>query len=123
MVAAVIGECLGSTRMIRGVQLHRRVWDALWPLEGRRIREFYNFGMETLLQLDLDGTRRFFDAFFELDPHYWHGFLSSRLSLGELLTSGFALFRLSSNRSKLDMLMKCPVPMARMMGNMAVEAA
>jgi capsanthin/capsorubin synthase len=78
--------------------------------------------METLLKLDLKGTRRFFDAFFDLDPYYWQGFLSSSLSLGELLLLSFSLFRNASNPSRFDIVTKCPVPLARMVGNLALEA-
>ncbi|KAL3828586.1 hypothetical protein ACJIZ3_017388 [Penstemon smallii] len=122
LVAEAIAECLGSTRMIRGTALYSRAWNGLWPLERRFSREFYNFGMETLLKLDLNGSRRFFEAFFELNPHYWHGFLSSRLSFGELVMLGLSLFGKASNSSRLDMVTKCPAPLVKMVGNMALEA-
>jgi capsanthin/capsorubin synthase len=121
IVADAIVECLGSTRMIRGRPLHHRVWNGLWPLERRCTREFYSFGMETLLKLDLNGTRRFFDAFFDLDPYYWQGFLSSRLSLRELLFLSLSLFSNASNPSRFDIVTKCPVPLVKMMGNLALE--
>ncbi|KAJ6365532.1 hypothetical protein OIU76_030334 [Salix suchowensis] len=112
----------GTSGMIRGRPLHQRVWNGLWPLERRCAREFYTFGMETLLKLDLNGSRMFFDAFFDLDPYYWQGFLSSRLSLGELLLLSFSLFCNASNPSRFDIVTKCPVPLARMVGNLALEA-
>ncbi|PKA56303.1 Capsanthin/capsorubin synthase, chromoplast [Apostasia shenzhenica] len=118
-VADAMAECLGSTRMIRGRQLQARVWASLWTPERRAEREFYKFGMETLLRLDLAGTRAFFDAFFDLDPYYWQGFLSSKLSLWELLALSLALFRRASGRSKMDVITKCPLPLARMAGNLA----
>ncbi|KAL2331912.1 hypothetical protein Fmac_019493 [Flemingia macrophylla] len=121
VVAAAIAECLGSTRMIRGKALHDKVWNSMWPIEKRLAREFYTFGMETLLKLDLDGTRSFFDAFFDLKPYYWQGFLSSRLTLEELLWLGIALFGSASNPSRLDIVTKCPLPLAKMMGNVALE--
>ncbi|XP_052185772.1 capsanthin/capsorubin synthase, chromoplastic-like [Diospyros lotus] len=121
-LADAIAECLGSTRMIRGRPLRQKAWDGLWPAEKRRIREFYCFGMETLLKLDLNGTRRFFDAFFDLDAYYWQGFLSSRLSLGELGMLSLSLFGHASNPSRLDIVTKCPAPLARMVGNLALEA-
>ncbi|KAK2980202.1 hypothetical protein RJ640_007292 [Escallonia rubra] len=117
----VIAECLGSTRMIRGKPLYHRVWNGLWPIENRCIREYYSFGMETLLKLDLDATRRFFDAFFDLDPHYWHGFLSSRLSLMELAMLSLSLFERASNPSRFDIVTKCPAPLVKMVGNLALE--
>ncbi|GKV34956.1 hypothetical protein SLEP1_g43284 [Rubroshorea leprosula] len=122
VVADAIAECLGSTRMIRGRPLHDRVWNGLWPNELRRVREFNTFGMETLLKLDLNATRGFFDAFFDLDPYYWQGFLSTRLSLRELVSLGLSLMLGASNSSKFDIVTKCPVPLARMMGNLALEA-
>ncbi|KAI5666758.1 hypothetical protein M9H77_16611 [Catharanthus roseus] len=121
VLADTIVECLGSTRMVRGTPLSHRVWNGLWPVEKRCIREFYTFGMETLLKLDLNGTRRFFDAFFDLDPQYWHGFLSSRLSLRELAMLSLSLFGHASNSSRLDIVTKCPAPLVRMMGNLALE--
>ncbi|KAK0604180.1 hypothetical protein LWI29_012867 [Acer saccharum] len=121
VLAGAIVDCLGSTRMIRGRPLHHRVWNELWPLERRCVREFYSFGMETLLKLDLNGTRSFFDAFFDLNPYYWHGFLSSRLSLGELAMLSLSLFGHASNSSKLDIVTKCPVPLVKMMGHLALE--
>lgn len=121
VLADAIAECLGSTRMIRGSALYHRVWNGLWPVEKRCTREFYSFGMETLLKLDLNGTRRFFDAFFDLDPHYWHGFLSSRLSLGELAMLSLSLFGHASNSLKIDIVTKCPVPLVKMVGNLALE--
>ncbi|KAI4322441.1 hypothetical protein L6164_022137 [Bauhinia variegata] len=121
-VAAAIAECLGSSRMIRGKQLYAKVWNSLWPTERRFTREFYSFGMETLLKLDLKGTRCFFDAFFDLEPYYWQGFLSSRLSLVELARLSLSLFGHASNSSRFDIITKCPAPLARMMGNLALES-
>ncbi|KAM2252406.1 hypothetical protein ACFX1S_006923 [Malus domestica] len=104
VLAEAIAECLGSTRMIRGQPLYHRAWNGLWPIERRCARDFYSFGMETLLKLDLNGSRSFFDAFFELDPYYWQGFLSSRLSLREL-----ALLSLSPHLG-LILLQSVPFP-------------
>ncbi|XP_047307972.1 capsanthin/capsorubin synthase, chromoplastic-like [Impatiens glandulifera] len=121
IVAEAIAECLGSTRMIRGKAVRDKVWKTLWSVERRSVRECYSFGMETLLKLDLDGTRSFFDAFFDLDPYYWHGFLSSRLSVSELGMLSLNLFGNASNRSKFDIVTKCPVPLVKMMANLALN--
>ncbi|XP_057457352.1 capsanthin/capsorubin synthase, chromoplastic-like [Lotus japonicus] len=122
VIAAAIAESLGSTRMIRGKPLYAKVWNSLWPIESRLNREFYSFGMETLLKLDLNGTRRFFDAFFDLKPYQWQGFLSSRLSLKELIWLSLSLFGHASNPSRFDIVTKCPVPLAKMMGNMTLDS-
>ncbi|XP_004487485.1 neoxanthin synthase, chloroplastic-like [Cicer arietinum] len=122
IVAASINECLGSTRMIRGKQLYAKVWNSMWPIERRFVRECYSFGMETLLKLDLNETRHFFDAFFDLKPYYWQGFLSSRLNLKDFALLSISLFGHASNSSRFDIVTKCPVPFAKMMGNMALES-
>ncbi|KAL2536388.1 Lycopene beta cyclase [Forsythia ovata] len=121
ILAEAIAECLGSTRMIRGTPLYHKAWNGLWPVERRCTRECYRFGMEFLLKLDLNGTRKFFDAFFGLEPHYWHGYLSSRLSIRELAMLSLSLFEHASNSSKLDIVTKCPAPLLKLMGNLALE--
>ncbi|XP_062223847.1 lycopene beta cyclase, chloroplastic-like [Phragmites australis] len=107
-----------GTGGIVGDALTAEVWKELWPANRRRQREFFCFGMDILLKLDLDGTRRFFDAFFDLEPHYWHGFLSSRLFLPELLMFGLSLFGNASNTSRLEIMAKGTVPLAKMIGNL-----
>eukprot|EP00250_Pteridium_aquilinum_P006486 c16398_g1_i1 orf=229-1776(-) len=95
------------------------VWRDLWPIERRRQREFFCFGMDVLLSLDLDGTRRFFDAFFDLEPYQWHGFLSSRLYLPELFVFGLSLFGNASNTARLEIMAKGTLPLVRMIRNLA----
>lgn len=83
-----------------------RVWSSMWPLARKRQREFFDFGMEVLLQLNLEETREFFSAFFSLSPFHWHGFLSSRLGFIDLIGFGMSLFAKSSNEARLNLLQK-----------------
>ncbi|KAJ0988216.1 hypothetical protein J5N97_006572 [Dioscorea zingiberensis] len=121
IVADSIVQYLGSCRGNVGDKLSEQVWKDLWPIERRRQREFFCFGMDILLKLDLQGTRRFFDAFFDLEPRYWHGFLSSRLFLPELLFFGLSLFAHASNTSRLEIMAKGTLPLANMIGNLIKE--
>lgn len=82
------------------------VWAAMWPVQRLRQREFFEFGMEVLLKLDLAETREFFAAFFSLSAYHWHGFLSSRLSFISLIGFGLSLFAKSSNAARLNLLQK-----------------
>ncbi|QDZ18931.1 lycopene beta cyclase [Chloropicon primus] len=82
------------------------VWDAAWPEERLAQREFFNFGMEVLLSLDLANTREFFSAFFSLSDFHWQGFLSSRLSLPELIVFGLSLFSKSSWDMRFSLVAK-----------------
>ncbi|KAH9298218.1 hypothetical protein KI387_029900, partial [Taxus chinensis] len=41
-------------------------WETLWPQERKRQRAFFLFGLELILQLNIDGTRMFFETFFQL---------------------------------------------------------
>ncbi|KAK9828833.1 hypothetical protein WJX72_002308 [[Myrmecia] bisecta] len=82
------------------------VWNAIWPVERLRQREFFLFGMDVLLKLDLQETRDFFTAFFSLNDYNWRGFLSTRLSFAELIAFGLSLFAKSSNATRANLLVK-----------------
>lgn len=87
-------------------QASEEIWSKIWPNSRIRQREFFNFGMEVLLKLDLAETREFFAAFFALSDYHWQGFLSSRLSFIELIGFGLSLFAKSSNEARLNLLSK-----------------
>ncbi|KAJ6741721.1 LYCOPENE BETA CYCLASE CHLOROPLASTIC [Salix viminalis] len=118
IVANSIVQYLGSDRSFSGSELSAKVWKDLWPIERRRQREFFCFGMDILLKLDLPATRRFFDAFFNLEPHYWHGFLSSRLLLPQLVLFGLSLFSHASNTSRLEIMEKGTLSLVNMANNL-----
>ncbi|XP_002531498.2 lycopene beta cyclase, chloroplastic/chromoplastic [Ricinus communis] len=122
VVANSIVQYLGSSRSLSGTELSAEVWKDLWPIERRRQREFFCFGMDILLKLDLQATRRFFDAFFDLEPHYWHGFLSSRLFLPELIFFGLSLFSHASNTSRLEIMAKGTLPLVNMVNNLIQDS-
>ena len=82
------------------------VWAAMWPVQRVRQREFFEFGMEVLLKLDLQETRDFFSAFFSLSDFHWQGFLSARLSFVELIGFGLSLFVNASNAARTNLLVK-----------------
>lgn len=81
-----------SSPPLSGDALAHSAWDAMWPQYQVRMRTFMCFGMETLMQLDLDGTRRFFGTFFGLPTALWSGFLSWRVRPIGLLGLGVSLF-------------------------------
>nr|ACF21780.1 lycopene beta-cyclase [Gentiana lutea]BAA88840.1 Lycopen cyclase 2 [Gentiana lutea] len=118
IVANAIVRYLGSEKRHLGAELSGEVWKDLWPIERRRQREFFCFGMDILLKLDLDALRRFFDAFFDLEPRYWHGFLSSRLFLPELALFGLSLFSHATNTSRLEIMSKGTLPLINMINNL-----
>ncbi|QCD97026.1 lycopene beta cyclase, chloroplastic [Vigna unguiculata] len=121
IVANAIVQSLGSDRGLSGGDISAQVWKDLWPIQRRRQREFFCFGMDILLKLDLPATRRFFDAFFDLEPHYWHGFLSSRLFLPELLFFGLSLFSYASNTSRIEIMAKGTLPLVNMINNLVKD--
>nr|ALM30774.1 plastid lycopene beta-cyclase 1 [Bixa orellana]AMJ39480.1 lycopene beta-cyclase 1 [Bixa orellana] len=122
IVANSIVQCLGSERSLSADVLSEVVWKDLWPIERRRQREFFCFGMDILLKLDLQATRRFFDAFFNLEPRYWHGFLSSRLFLPDLLFFGLSLFSNASNTSRIEIMAKGTLPLVKMINNLIQDS-
>ncbi|CAD7702617.1 unnamed protein product [Ostreobium quekettii] len=107
----------GSLQEVTG--LAERVWQKLWPVERVRQRDFFCFGMEVTLQLDLQQTREFFGAFFSLSEFHWHGFLSARLSFSELLVFGLSLFANSTNEARINLLQKGAPGLAVLLANLA----
>ncbi|CAI9765635.1 unnamed protein product [Fraxinus pennsylvanica] len=121
IVANGIVKYLGTERILLGSELSSEVWKDLWPIERRRQREFFCFGMDILLKLDLQATRRFFNAFFDLEPRYWHGFLSSRLFLPDLILFGLSLFAHANNTSRIEIMAKGTVPLVKMINNLVQD--
>lgn len=124
IVANSIVKYLGGDKDLSsfsGNAISEEVWKDLWPIERRRQREFFCFGMDILLKLDLEGTRRFFNAFFDLEPRYWHGFLSSRLFLPDLIFFGLSLFSHASNTSRIEIMAKGTLPLVNMINNLVKD--
>eukprot|EP00798_Chlamydomonas_sp_ICE-L_P023576 gene23576-9101_t len=92
------------TTEAESVEMSKAVWQATWPIQRIRQRAFFTFGMDILLSLNLAQTRQFFSAFFSLSDFHWHGFLSARLTLLELIGFGLVLFVKSSNDVRLYLL-------------------
>jgi lycopene epsilon-cyclase len=88
-----------------GKALSDAVWEAVWPQQQRRMRTFMCFGMETLMQLDIGGTRRFFGTFFGLPRELWSGFLSWRVRPVGLIGLGLSLFSGFSPRMRLEFIL------------------
>ena len=78
-------------------EMAARVWAAAWPKARIRQREFFNFGMDILLVLDLHQIRQFFAGFFSLSDFHWQGFLSMRLSFTELIVFGLVQHDMSAS--------------------------
>lgn len=114
---AIVQYLGGSERSLLGNELSVEVWKDLWPIDRRRQREFFFFGMDILLKLDLPGTRRVFVAFFDLEPRYWQGFLSSLLFLPELIFFGLSLFS-NANTSRIEILAKGTLSLVDMVNNL-----
>lgn len=55
-------------------------WNAIWPTDERRQRDFMHFGFELLCLLTPQELRDFFTGFFRLPDGLWEHFLSWRLS-------------------------------------------
>lgn len=96
----------GASNEQEALEMTSKIWKAIWPKERLRQREFFTFGMDVLLKLDLKETRQFFSAFFGLSDFHWQGFLSSRLSFPQLMSFGLALFANSSNQARANLIFK-----------------
>ncbi|KAK4440592.1 Capsanthin/capsorubin synthase, chromoplastic [Sesamum alatum] len=66
--------------------------------------------------------RRAWNALWPVEKRWCREVLSARLSYGELITLGISIFGRASNPSRLDLVTKCPAPLLKMVGNLALEA-
>ncbi|KAI3865636.1 hypothetical protein MKW92_003068 [Papaver armeniacum] len=103
--ASVIAEILKTnsdsewiaTQEISMINLSSRAWNTLWPKERKRQRSFFLFGLELIVQLDIEGIRTFFQTFFSLPDWMWKGFLGSSLSSTDLLLFAVYMFVIAPN--------------------------
>ena len=75
--------------------LAKKGWQVLWPSELRRKQAIYKFGLEKLMRFEEKLLRGFFVEFFSLPNKQWYGFLTNTLSLQELISAMWKMFRKS----------------------------
>ncbi|GFP94218.1 lycopene epsilon cyclase chloroplastic [Phtheirospermum japonicum] len=90
-----VKNMLVSSRISDDISM--QAWNALWPLERKRQRAFFLFGLALILQLDIEGIRTFFRSFFRLPKWMSQGFLGSTLSSADLLLFAFYMFVIAPN--------------------------
>lgn len=96
-----------------------KVWRSVWPDDELRMRTFMCFGMETLMELDIKGTRQFFETFFKMSQDIWGGFLSWRIQPAGLVKLGAILFFKFSNYMRLNFVWSALPFMASFVKNFA----
>lgn len=109
--ASVIAKILRQGRS-RDMLAHGRftenismqAWETLWPLERKRQRAFFLFGLALIVQLDIEGTRTFFRTFFRLPTWMWWGFLGSSLSSADLVLFAFYMFIIAPQSMRMGLV-------------------
>ena len=96
-----------------------KVWRSVWPDDELRMRTFMCFGMETLMELDIKGTRQFFETFFQMSQDIWGGFLSWRIQPLGLIKLGGVLFFKFSNYMRFNFVWSALPFMASFVKNFA----
>jgi lycopene beta-cyclase len=86
------------------------VWRAVWPEPLRRTRHLLSFGLETLLELEGDALRDFFDAFFELDRADWSDYMSGESNPAATARIMTTVFRHASLGLRGDLLRRAASP-------------
>ena len=81
---------------LRSVDLARRGWQALWPMELVLRHQLYQFGLGRLMGFNEQLLRRHFATFFSLPREDWFGFLTNTLPLPRLMGVMLRLFAQSS---------------------------
>nr|AUE44519.1 lycopene epsilon-cyclase [Gloiopeltis furcata] len=90
-IAHGLSDSGGLSGKTRAMAVSEAVWTVTWSLELRRQRDFLAFGAELLGVLDMDESRRFFEAFFALPDELWGRFLGFGLDSPGVRTY-FALY-------------------------------
>ncbi|GJZ13360.1 hypothetical protein Tco_0548590 [Tanacetum coccineum] len=80
--------------------LQQGSWETLWPLERKRQRAFFLFGLSLIVQLDIEGTR----TFFRLPTWMWWGFLGSSLFSTDLLLFALYMFVIAPHSLRMGLL-------------------
>ncbi|KAJ9551272.1 hypothetical protein OSB04_015317 [Centaurea solstitialis] len=95
VIAKILRQGHSKEMLVQGRQtmnISKQAWETLWPLERKRQRAFFLFGLALIVQLDIEGTRTFFRTFFRLPTWMWWGFLGSSLSSTDLVLFAFYMF-------------------------------
>jgi lycopene cyclase-like protein len=103
--AEAVADALASNLSDGAPKASAEAWKALWPASRQRQWALYRFGAKILCELDAEDTRRFFDAFFKIDPSLWAGFLSATLSplgLARAMAAVFSAASISTRRQLLS---------------------
>ncbi|CAN1340242.1 Lycopene epsilon cyclase, chloroplastic [Linum perenne] len=64
------GQYEGNRNANISTQVLWAAWESLWPLERKRQRAFFLFGLALIVQLDIEGIRTFFRTFFRVPRWY-----------------------------------------------------
>jgi lycopene beta-cyclase len=112
-VAASIANACSSTTGVATVDA-APVWEAVWPTALRRTRVLHDFGLDTLTRLDGDGTREFFDTFFDLPVDQWSAYLRIDTPPAETAQVMTRLFTGSSWRLRRRLAATNPMAFARL---------
>jgi lycopene cyclase-like protein len=91
------------------------VWDAVWPTPLRRTRVFHDFGLDTLVGLDGEGIRTFFEAFFDLPVDRWSSYLRIDASPAETAEVMMTVFRSSPWSLRRQLAVRNPLALARLL--------
>jgi lycopene beta-cyclase len=111
-VAEAIGRALGSTS---GEVDPEPIAAAVWPRPARRSRVLHDYGLETLLRLDDDETRCFFDAFFALPLDDVRRYMRIDSSPGEVAGVMLRLFSSTSWSMRRRLASGNPLAFARLL--------
>ncbi|XP_076957155.1 lycopene epsilon cyclase, chloroplastic-like [Bidens hawaiensis] len=110
--AAVIAKILGGQGNSKQMldlggytpNISKQAWETLWPLERKRQRAFFLFGLALIVQMDIEGTRTFFRTFFRLPTWMWWGFLGSSLSSTDLIVFAFYMFIIAPQSLRMGLV-------------------
>ncbi|KAI7735588.1 hypothetical protein M8C21_030751 [Ambrosia artemisiifolia] len=107
VIAKILGQGNSKQMLVPGrytTNISKQAWETLWPLERKRQRAFFLFGLALIVQMDIEGTRTFFRTFFRLPTWMWWGFLGSSLSSTDLIAFAFYMFIIAPHSLRMGLV-------------------
>ncbi|KOV79324.1 lycopene cyclase family protein [Nocardia sp. NRRL S-836] len=95
-----------APRVAAAIKAGEDPWQVIWSRKARAVHALRRFGLESLLRMDAEQTRDFFEVFFRLPPELQRAYLSGREDLAGTTAAMLALFRAAPARLRVKLVLR-----------------
>jgi lycopene beta-cyclase len=113
-VAERIADLLRTHRTASGLRADQaRLATIVWSDAALRTRSLHEYGLNVLKQMDGNGVRAFFDAFFDSKPNLWEPYLRIDATPNEVARLMASMFQRADWKLRRQLLKSNPLLLAR----------